>query len=43
MPLVEYWCSSIDEDPQSTQKAMLVLLPFTTTFMCEQSSLIKYQ
>ncbi|KAL4154483.1 hypothetical protein QTP88_000346 [Uroleucon formosanum] len=35
MPLAEFWCSSKDEYPQLSQKAVLALLPFATTYMCE--------
>ena len=35
MPLTEFWCSSKDEYPQLSQKAVLALLPFATTYMCE--------
>ncbi|XP_050058667.1 zinc finger BED domain-containing protein 5-like [Aphis gossypii] len=35
MQLAEFWCSSKDEYPQLSQKAVLVLLPFATTYMCE--------
>lgn len=35
MPLVEFWCSLKDEYPHLSQKAVLALLPFATTYMCE--------
>jgi len=35
MPLVESWCSSKDEYPQLSQKAVLALLPFATNYTCE--------
>jgi len=35
MPWVEFWCSSKDEYPQLSQKAVFAFLLFATTYMCE--------
>jgi len=35
MPLTEFWLGSKDEYPQPSKKAVLALLPFATTYMCE--------
>jgi len=34
-PVAEFWCSLKQEYPELTKKAILVLLPFVSTYLCE--------
>jgi len=33
--LVEFWCNMLQEYPELTKRALDVLIPFPTTYLCE--------
>ena len=33
--LIEFWCAQLDSYPQLAKRAVLTLLPFATTYLCE--------
>ena len=34
-PLIEFWCSMLQEYPELAKRALEVLIPFPTTYLCE--------